>query len=1059
MRILLRPFVVLVLSCTAACAQHYPILPVPGSPTDIVTIFQDSRSALWIGTIDDAFVFDGKSFYSIHSYGLPHARVAAFAEDSEGGIWILVQATGSSESAAANGLYRYQRGTVERIYTGLVGGIVAAGSGSMLAAITEPAHEAWDYSDLYVLRKNENGWQPHKILDNFARGFSVDGNGSVLFSCPAGWCELSRQQLRDWPGSELHPVVHDLGATASGVGRIFRDRFACLWFRGELVVSYGCPNQPMATMPDSIAGLDENSQVSEGPDGSILFMGPGITLGRPGDWHVARAANGVPGGNNSAVIGRDGTIFIGSSSGLYRFMYPFRLEFWTQADGVDNPFSILHMGGKVLSSNSGIRQLDSTRTHWNEFVAPKDVGTAVHMLAGPEKTLYVASLLRGATEFSSDGKFLAQSDWGPGGARLASDQHGHVWLAGSGITSVARQGSKLLLKPTGTSNDTSLDMEYDSKRARIWACLDRDVIVIEHDYVTHLAKADGLADDFCRSVAVMPDGDVWVAYGLKTELSLIHREADRWKITTYPAETEAQNGVENFLDSDSRGWLWRASIRHDYIATAGDAAKNAWLPLDVQDGIPAPGGNQNSFFADADGSVWFANENTIVHFTPPNDFATHFPPPQLFVAGIATGSDSPTIADAAASLPHGKSLIAHIGTLQFDRRNALHLRYRILPGRTDWKEVDSFDLPLGKLSSGSHTLEIQGRLLNGEWSGSQSATLNVLWPLWLSWPALVIAGAGGGGIGIGVVQWRRHQRRNRELTLPDISSWRLGALAPESERLINAVIDGRYEIDHILSVGGFATVTRARDRRESGKLCAVKVFHYDIGDRDWIRHRFEHEVAALEQLSHPNIVEITGHGIIDPGAPYLVMEFIRGRSVRQLLEHGPLPAPQIGLFVGQLASALASLHLRSIYHRDIKPENLMVRIDGAGEEQIVLIDFSIAIVKAPDHTIHGISRVAGTIGYMAPEQVTGYADASTDIHSMAKLILELLTGTPCSELMPQATLDLPKHVREYFSAHPGLLTQPSIDQIAAALAFDPGQRPKDVTRFAEPIVRDLSSKS
>src|SRR5208282_836938 len=112
--------------------------------------------------------------------------------------------------------------------------------------------------------------------------------------------------------------------------------------------------------------------------------------------------------------------------------------------------------------------------------------------------------------------------------------------------------------------------------------------------------------------------------------------------------------------------------------------------------------------------------------------------------------------------------------------------------------------------------------------------------------------------------------------LPDLSAWRLGALSPDTEQLIGTVIDGRYEIGHILSVGGFATVVRARDIKQDGRLCAVKIFRYDLADRAWIRHRFEHEVAALEQLSHPNIVKITGHGTVNTGAPFLVMEFIHG---------------------------------------------------------------------------------------------------------------------------------------------------------------------------------------
>lgn len=1047
----------LVVSVSAACAQHYPILPVAGSPREITALIQDSRSALWIATNDDVVCFDGRNFYSVRAAGLPRARATGLAEDSDGGIWISMQGTAGNGVPDESGLYRYQHGKVDSIFKGRVRSMAIAGPGTMLVAIPKPTRDPWDFGDLYIFLKEANGWQPHKVIDNFARGFTVDRNGSILFSCPEGWCELSRQQVLAWPQAALHPHIVKITSPAPiEVHRVLRDRFNCIWFRGALSVSYQCPNQPLTALPDSTAGLDESAQISETEDGSILMMGPGLTLGRPGAMHVARSVNGLPSGNNIAIAGRDGTIFIGSSTGLYRFMYPFRLEFWNQVDGVDNPFAILRIGDRVLSANSGIRQLDATRSRWNLLVDPKDTGTAVHLLAGPDRTFYAASLIRGATQFTMDGKVLAQSNWGPGGARLAGDGHGHTWLAGTGVSAITRQGSHLVLTPHGASSKTALDMEYDAKRDALWSCLEREVILIEGDRVTHLSQKDGLVGDYCRTVAVMPEGDVWVAYGTATSLSHIHRDpAGQLKIDTHPAETDEQNGAEIFLDPDSRGWLWRASAKHDYVATADAAARSEWLTLDAQDGIPVPGGNQNCFFRDDDGSVWFASEDTVVHFNPPDDFATRFPLPRLFIAGVTIGADPPVQTDSVPSLPHSRSVVAHIGSLQFDRRNALHLRYRLLPEQQTWKETATFDLPLGKIGAGDHTLEFQGRLLSGEWSSVQSATLHVLWPLWLSWPALLLAGAGGGSIGLGVAQWRKRRKLGRELTLPDISSWRLGAMAPEAERLIGSVLDGRYEIGHILSVGGFATVARARDLRQNHRLCAVKIFHYELGDRDWIRHRFEHEVAALEQLSHPNIVRITGHGAIDTGAPYLVMDFIHGRSVRQLLENGALPATQIACFLHQLAGALSTLHERSIYHRDIKPENLMIRLDPANQEQIVLIDFSIAIVKAPDRTIHGISRVAGTMGYMAPEQVTGYADASTDIHSLAKVLLEMLTGRRCAELLPEATLDLPKHVRNYFSANPGKLGEESVGQIAAALAFDPAQRPRDAKRFAAPIVCDL----
>jgi serine/threonine protein kinase len=137
---------------------------------------------------------------------------------------------------------------------------------------------------------------------------------------------------------------------------------------------------------------------------------------------------------------------------------------------------------------------------------------------------------------------------------------------------------------------------------------------------------------------------------------------------------------------------------------------------------------------------------------------------------------------------------------------------------------------------------------------------------------------------------------------------------------------------------------------------------------------------------------------IATGAPFLAMEFVHGESLRDRLEQGALPRKQIAALLLQIAGALQLLHRSMIYRRDLKPENLMIRINDGRDQQIVFIDFSIATVKSPDQTFHGISRVAGTLVYMAPEQVIGYADAGTDIYSLAKIVIEMLTGLRWTEL-------------------------------------------------------------
>jgi serine/threonine protein kinase len=129
----------------------------------------------------------------------------------------------------------------------------------------------------------------------------------------------------------------------------------------------------------------------------------------------------------------------------------------------------------------------------------------------------------------------------------------------------------------------------------------------------------------------------------------------------------------------------------------------------------------------------------------------------------------------------------------------------------------------------------------------------------------------------------------------------------------------------------------------------------------------------------------------------------------------------------------------------------------AGNAEIVLIDFSIAIVQDPDQTLHGLSRAAGTLYYMAPEQSIGFADSSTDIYSLTKIVIEMLTGKRLSELLPDAALDLPDRVRELLASLNLDLSSHSIELMSSALEFDPSRRPKDAQRFASQIAMDLGS--
>jgi tRNA A-37 threonylcarbamoyl transferase component Bud32 len=430
--------------------------------------------------------------------------------------------------------------------------------------------------------------------------------------------------------------------------------------------------------------------------------------------------------------------------------------------------------------------------------------------------------------------------------------------------------------------------------------------------------------------------------------------------------------------------------------------------------------------------------------------------PEVFLSAFSWDGQPPRLAEAVNSLPHGSKVVAHIGSMQFEGRNGLRLRYRILPDQPSWRETRSLDVTLGELSSGPHTLEVQGRIFTGPWSKTVSRSFAVLRPIWLTWPFLAGYLLLAASLATGGYLLRRTRQANKVELLPNLAAWRLGVLLPEVHRLAGTLLDSRFEVGALLARGGFANVMEGYDRDQKQR-CAIKVFRAEVKEKAWIQRGFEHEVAALQKVRHPNVVPIYAHGLAPSGAPYLVMEFVDGKTLREVLEDGALTPRRTANLLRQLASALDAIHVHGICHRDVKPENVIIRNEGSRQEQAVLIDFSIAIVKDADETLYGLSRAAGSFDYMGPEQAIGYAEPSSDIYSLAKLVIELLTGRQLKYLLPHAALDLPDRVRDLARGLAIGLSDDAIAMLASALEFDPARRPRVAGAFAVPLISDLES--
>jgi tRNA A-37 threonylcarbamoyl transferase component Bud32/ligand-binding sensor domain-containing protein len=1061
------------LLAAAGLAQHYPILPVPGSPLGIYTLFQDSRSALWLGTANDVLGFDGTRFYSLRAFGFPREVPVSFADDGDGGLWIATQSSAALGGNAHGGLYRYQAGHVTRVLAGDAMTVVAVAPGIVAASMGIETGGRPAFGDLYLLRRFSSGpfggsprWTAQRMLDKQVNHLTVDHQGNLLFPCPGGWCQIGGRQLADWQGPGAKPEV-ERHAGSPLLQRVIRDKFSCLWFRAEQFASYQCPAdlEPRA-LPVTIASHDSGALLEEAADGSIL-MGVPLALGRPGSFHTATETNGLPKALDTAMVARDGTIWIGAEGGLFRFMHPFQIESWGAADGVEvsTSTSLLRDGENIFATagkNGGVLNLDQGIGRWNPLAG--SAGLTGDLAVGPDHSLMVATS-SSLTELRPSSGVVAKL---PLPERttfsLASSQKGDLWLAHGGISQVATLGNRLALHPEPGVADQALASAffYDGAHRTLWACDGNDVLFHRDEAANepwgHISPQNGLPSLRCGSIAAQANGDIWVGHDGGV-LSMIGNPTSAHPAVANYSPWQGQvvvgNNYSHFLSIDSRGWIWMGKEAL-YLSALQTGPQPNWLRLDQQDGIAPTLNRDHSFLQAGDGSVWIATATEITHFLPPQDFATLIPKPSAFVSGFTFGQGNPVLADALPDVQGNAGVVAHIGSLQFDRRSAVHLRYR-LSDHSAWTDSANFDLDLGKPGWGRHTLEVQAQMATGPWSEVEAASFDIPWPVWLSWPALTGYASAGGIFTLGARRWRRKRRARLKKAFPALAEWRLAALSPEMNQLDGALLDARFQVGRILARGGFAVVAEGRDLQQDGKRCAIKIFRKELVDKEWMKRRFDQEVLALGQIDHPNVVRILGSGTLPSDTLYLAMEFVDGATLRELLDKGKFDALSVASYLRQAGRALDEIHSHGICHRDLKPENLMIRSGAAREQDLVLIDFSIAIVKDPDETLHGLSRAAGTIYYMAPEQAIGFANSSTDIYSLAKILIEMLTGERLSTLLPDASMDLPDRVRELLMRLPLGLSSASIELIASALVFDPAHRPKNAGAFANQIASDLES--
>ncbi len=240
--------------------------------------------------------------------------------------------------------------------------------------------------------------------------------------------------------------------------------------------------------------------------------------------------------------------------------------------------------------------------------------------------------------------------------------------------------------------------------------------------------------------------------------------------------------------------------------------------------------------------------------------------------------------------------------------------------------------------------------------------------------------------------------------------------------MVGSVLGGHLEILDVVGTGGMSVVYRAKDLLLN-RIVAVKVLlpHASLSPTSILR--FRQEAMAASKLIHPNIINIHEFNVPEKGQPYLVMDFLEGESLADLIaKNGPIELQRAISILCQVCDGLEAAHEAGVIHRDLKPGNIVIAKSETGRRIAKIVDFGIAKVYSDNENLHALTQTGELFGsplYMSPEQCQGeQLDSRSDIYSLGCVMYEMVTGQPplkghtvIETIQLQATA-MPKSVRE-----------------------------------------------
>ncbi|MDX2269424.1 MAG: protein kinase [Bryobacter sp.] len=980
--------VVLALAWCLGAAEHR-VLSHPRAPFEVKAIAEGSDGFLYVGGNEGLLRYDGYRYVKVAGYPLREVTQLVVGEAEE--LWALSSGEGVARERAG------EPGKFDVVERGAVRGLLRLGPSVMYESNDAPALVVWRkghsqrralQNSVYVLPKANGG----ALATANGAVYEVDENGAMRWRKREPGAILGTV---DGEGKEWFLYLDKVVGEGSGQRQEIRleskrwdtltlGRRGQVWLKDGTKIWGLSPRIEFARLPEVAISIYEDARGHVWAGSAQGGLWELVADEGRSFWSVAGLGGGAP---RQVLEDAKGRIFVVTTQGI-----------WTQSGKQwrqERPSALEVRYALVLGDGRWLASVRQRGLAWLGRDGPEG------SIPGSDAELY-----------RNDFRKLVELR--PGSIRAAS-RNGLFEAMESGLRRVALPGEGQDLV------SQALDVVQD--REGKWLVGYREGIARESvpGQWERLSSEPPLRD--VASVAPGRKGELWVSF--RREVGFARWQAGQVKL--FRPEDGYGNERTLWVKVDSRGWVWRGTEAGVWVADGEHLAARDWLRVE-EIGEAA----QYGFFEDRQGAVWLAGAQGVVRLQPQKSwFLPEKEPPRLSRIWQA-GREVERMPD------EGRQLRLEFARPRNWRLWPHALEYRIAPLEEGWREAQEGVVQVDLASGQAYEVQVRQSGRGEVWRqrfgggsgaggiGKQTALL----------AGLVILALGGVWI-----YWRRDWLTYR---LEKEKWWYLRGKGQFPQRQGEAwngkILGNGYILEELISTGGFSQVYAAR--REGGEeRYAVKVIAGRTGDVKWLRDRFSMEVAALQMVRHPGVVRLVEAWIEVGGEPCLAMEMVEGRTLREYLVAGERDPEREASIVQQLGQALAAVHRVGVVHRDLKPENIILREDG----RVVLVDFGTSGLLGVEEERTKTKLLAGSLDYLAPERLTGYYSAASDVFSLGVIVVELLTGQTLSET----------GVGKQGPLLPGYGDEKLRQLVAAAVELVPEQRPPEVAAWASAVAERM----